>query len=292
MSLLAFLAGAWGWSRNDYAQDAAGGGAADAVDLMTAAPFDRVTLTDGTVLLVEPLRPRPLPPYDAAKEARKKKAKREIPPEGNIGLPGEKSKVKEVEGDDEDDKAGRLVIHLTRGDVRDYTLKRSGIKSVDYFEDMLLAEGERLASARDFTRAFECYLKVRARDPGWRGLDDHVNRLLFAEGGAALLDNDGERGLRLLGELFARKPDFPGLADKLAASYGARAARAFEIGLYALGRKILHDAEPLAPDHPTLRAVRERFQARARELAQSAARTEGAGRLDALTEALRVWPTL
>lgn len=292
LSVLGFLAGACVAPRRGAGQDAPKGGAGPAVDVLTAAPFDRMTLADGTVLLVEPVRPRPLPPYDAVKEARKKKARREVPPEGNIGLPGEKSKVKEAAGDDDEGVAGELVIHLTRGDTRDFKVKRSNIKSIDYFEDVLLAESERLVLARDFTRAFECALKVRARDPAWRGLDDQVNRLLFTEGNASLLGGDGERGLRLLGELFARKPDFPGLADKLATSYGARASRAFEIGLYALGRKILHDAEPLAPDHPTLREVRERFQVRARALAEAAGTKEGAVRLDALTEALRVWPTL
>src|SRR5262249_35142576 len=93
-------------------------------------------------------------------------------------------------------------------------------------------------------------------------------------------------------ELWARDRNFPGLADKLAASYSGRAGRAFELGLYALGRKILHDAEPLAPNHPLLREVRERFLRRAPGPAASATKTQAAARLDALTEALRVWPTL
>jgi peptide/nickel transport system substrate-binding protein len=285
-SALAFLAVTWGLPRASLGQ-----GAANAVDLLTAAPFDKLTLNDGNVLFIDPVLPRPLPVYDPAKEEKKKRAKREIPAEGNIGFPGEKSKVK-MPDDEQEELASVLTIHLLQGDVRDFTVKRTNIKSIEYFEDMLLAEGEKLMLARDFTRAFECYLKVRARDASWRGLDDHVNRLLFAEGSAALLDGDGERGLRLLGELSARKPDFPGLADKLAASYGSRAARAFELGLYAKGRKILHDVEPLAPNHPVHREVRERFIARAKELAEAASKKQGAERLDAWTEALRVWPTL
>src|SRR5262249_12022627 len=158
-------------------------------------------------------------------------------------------------------------------------------------EDMLLAEGERLVLARDYSRAFECYLRVKARDPHWPGLDDHVNRLLFAEGSMALLDGEGERGLRLLRELAGRKRGFPGLADTLASSYSARATRAFDLGLYALGRKILHDAEPLAPGHPALKAVRDRFVARARDLFTGASKKKGAARLDDLAQALRVWPT-
>jgi len=273
-------------------QEGAKAGPEPAADLLTAAPFDRVTLNDGTVLEVDPVLPRPLPPYDPAKDpARKKKGKREVPPEGNIGMPGEPSKVK-VEDEDDAGTAGVLTVHLQKGDVRDFTVRRNNIKTIEYFEDLLLAEGERLALARDYTRAFECYLKVRARDPAWRGLGGHADRLLFAEGSAALLEGNGERGLRLLGELFARKPEFPGLADKLAAAYGGRATRAFELALYAKGRRILHDAEKLAPGHATLRAARETFVNRAKELADGSSKKDAAGRVDALAEALRVWPTL
>lgn len=260
------------------------------VDLLSAPPFDRLTLIDGNVLAIEPVFPRPLPVYDPAKEAKKKRAKREVPEEGNIGLPGEKKAKVELPDDEEDDKASKLTIHLLQGDMRDFEIKRASVRSIDYFEDMLLAEGERLTLSKEFARAFEMFLRVQARDPRWRGLDDHVNRLLFAEGNAALLDGDAERGLRLLGELWTRRRDFPGLADKLAASYSGRAGKAFEIGLYALGRKILHDSEPLAPNHPLLREVREKYINTAQNLTQTAARANGPATVDALSEALRIWP--
>ena len=146
--------------------------------------------------------------------------------------------------------------------------------------------------ARDYTRAFEAALRVQARQPGWPGLDDLVNRILFEEGSAALLENDGERGLRLLRELHARRPDFPELADKLAAAYGVRIDRAFAMGSYARGRRVLHELEGLAPDHLVVRSARERFIAKAQGLVKDAARRDGPGRLDALTEAVRVWPAL
>ncbi len=260
-------------------------------DLLTAAPFDRMTLNDNTVVVIDPILPRPLPPYDAAKAARKKRAKAEIPAGGNIPPRGEKSKVKMPE-EDEDESQATLMIHLLTGDVRDYQIRRASVRSVEYFEDILLAEADRLIVAKEFTRAFECLLRIQGRDPKWKGLDDRANRLLFAEGSAALLQDDPERGIRLLRELFARKPDFPGLADKLADSYGARASRAFELGLYARGRKILHDIEQLAPTHPVVRAIHEQFVNKATVLLKAAATKPPTERLDALSEAIRVWPTI
>lgn len=260
-------------------------------DILTVAPFDRVTLIDGSVHYVEPVLPRPLPPYDPSKAAKKSKGgKDEIPAEGNIGLPGEKSKINEEP--DKSSDPNEVSLHLLTGDVRDFRVNRASLRNIEYFEDLLLAESDRYRLAKEFSRAFECCLRVQARDPAWRGLDDHVNQILFAEGSAALLNADTERGLRLLRELSARKPDFPGLADKLAASYGGRANRAFDLGLYSLGRRILHDVEPLAPNHSILHAVRQRFLERATTLSRAASSKVGADRLDDYTEALRVWPAL
>src|SRR4051794_33691745 len=59
--------------------------------LLQAAPFDRITLTDGTVLDVDPVSPRPLPAYDPSKNRKTEKNPRP-PREGNIFLPGEKPK--------------------------------------------------------------------------------------------------------------------------------------------------------------------------------------------------------
>ena len=78
---------------------------------------------------------------------------------------------------------------------------------------MLLDEGNRLVLAHGISRAaFECYMRVKLRNPDWPGLDDHVNELLYAEGSAALIAGDSDRGLRLLRELLARKRDYPGPA--------------------------------------------------------------------------------
>ncbi len=284
-SALTLLAAVCALPNTTAGQNAAAAKPDTAVDLLTATPFDRMTLTDNSLLRVDPVFPRPLPPYES-----KKRDKERIPREGNIRLPGEKAEPEKA--DEDEDDASWLVIHLYEGEIRAYKVKRNNVKSVESYEDMLLAEADRLILARDFSRAFEYLLKVRERSPNWRGLDERVNRHLFSEGNAALLDGDGERGLRLLGELSLRKNDYPGLADKLATSYGTRAARAFELGLYARGRRILHDVEPMAPGHLYLKQVREQFVRRAQELTDAGAKAHGAARLDKIAEALRVWPAI
>ena len=126
-----------------------------------------------------------------------------------------------------------VKLHLLQGgakEVVDFKVKRASIKKIEYFEDMLLEECDRLVALHDYTRAFECCLRVETRNPGWNGLFDRVNRVLFAEGSKALIDGDGERGLRLLRELLGRKRDYPGLLDQIGEAYSKRIERAISLG--------------------------------------------------------------
>jgi peptide/nickel transport system substrate-binding protein len=272
-------------------------------DPLRSLPFDRITLSDDkrTVLLIEPVSPRPLPPLDPTKakkdHSRAKVGQSEIPEEGNVGLPGERSKFQTLEENrakaKEDEAESSLKIHLLQeAEARDFLVKRSNIKSIEYFEDMLLAQAEQLTLARDFTRAFECCLRVKMRNPAWPGLDDRVNHLLFAEGSAALIGGDQDRGLRLLHELRERKRDFPGLLDQLASVYSGWISRALELGQFAKGRQFLHELAQMAPEHPVVRELGSRFVERASSKVKDAESLTGLGRLDALSDALRIWPSL
>ena len=231
-------------------------------DLLRAEPFDRIALIDNSVLLVEPVSPRPLPPSEKENEARRRGRDKQsvIPPEGNIivgvptrlELPGPKVDADGVTSEE-------VRLHLFQpgpNEVRDFKVKRSNIKKIEYFEDLLLEECARQVTAHDYARAFECCLRVQARNPGWPKLDDHVNEVLFSEGSRTLLDGDSERGLRLLRELLGRKRDYPGLLDQIAGAYSKRIERALKIGLYARGRRVLHELEEIVGDHSLVKQMR------------------------------------
>ena len=230
-----------------------------------AAPSTGSRSTDGTVLDVEPVSPRPLPPYDPSKE-KSRQATSGPPPRGEHPLPGEKARKAAAEERKRrpSRRPSEITIHLLKGDVRDYKVKRTNLKRVEYFEDMLLAEGDRYRLARDFRGPSSATCGSRRGTRAGRGSTSTSTACCSTRGARRLLEGTGENGLRLLGELAARRPDYPGLADKLATAYGSRIARAFELGLYAAGRKVLHDLEPLAPNHAVVREARERFIARAR----------------------------
>jgi len=267
-------------------------------DLLRSPPFDRITLIDGTVLVVDPISPRPLPPYDPTKKQDTRRDRGEIPEEGNIIVDVPTKIEKPKFGKDPDPNAiaeDEVKLHLLQGAVKeivDFKTKRTSIKKVEYFEDLLLQESERLLTAHDYARAFECCLRVQMRNPGWKGLDGRVNNVLFAEGRSALQTGDGERGLRMMRELLERKRDYPGLLDQVAEAYAKRIDRAIKIGLYARGRRILHELVELAPEHSQVKEIRSWFLDKATKRMRDAQSSSGPERLDALAEALRIWPEL
>ena len=157
---------------------------------------------------------------------------------------------------------------------------------------MLLDECDRLIALHDYARAFECCLRVQTRNPGWQGLFDRVNRVLFEEGSKALIDGDGERGLRLLRELLGRKRDYKGLLDQIGEAYCKRIERAISLGLYPRGRRVLHELEELVQEHILVKQMRALYIAKATERVKAAESAPPSERLDALVEALRIWPTL
>ena len=282
------IAGAWAGPRSGFGQAPPPG---DDADLLKGAPFDRITLIDNTPLAVEPLAPRPLPPPVKLKDEEGKKT-RKAKVKNEVGIPGEAAKEGKETEIDEDDPANILTIHLIQGDLRDFKVNRRNIKKVEYFEDLLLAKAAALTRTQEFGRAFEHILAAKNRDPKWAGIEEHVDKLLFAEGSAALAEGDADRGLRLLRELAVRKPDFPKLKETLAEVYSAQIARAFDAGAFAQGRRFLHEMEGFAPGSVEAREARARYTARAREFVDRAAAADPAQRQDLLAEALKVWPTL
>lgn len=260
-------------------------------DLLKSDPFDRLTLIDNTVWYIEQVAPRPLPVYDAAKAkadakalAKKNRDKPSIVP--NVGVDAKKEEAKQKEEQIPED----LDIQLREGDIKDFRIKRTSIKKIEYFEDLLMAEGDRLLISKEFAKAFEHYLRVRDRMPNWKGLEERIDKLLFAEGSWALIEQDRDRGVRLLRELAARAPKYPELTDQMAKAYEGRIRESFDKGLYPYARRVLHDLEGFAPDSLVVKTSRELFEKKAKALTDEGMKGEGSARLDKLTEALRVWP--
>ena len=112
-------------------------------------------------------------------------------------------------------------------------------------------------------------------------------------GGEALIDGDDERGLRLLRELLGRKRDYPGLLDQIVEAYGKRIERALQAGpLRAWAAASSTSWRRSRATSP--RSARCDPSSSPGPATDASRRTANgpAARLDALTDALRIWPTL
>ena len=208
------------------------------INLLRAAPFDRVTLIDGTVLIVDPVSPRPLPRSTRPRSARSSGVARRtrFRSEGNI-IPGVKTKL-EMPGQEKEVDAERSAGR--RGQAASAARRRQGScrlqGEADEHQEDRVFRGHAARGVRSPGRAARLHAGVRVlpagADPQPRlaGLFDRVNRVLFAEGSKALIDGDGERGLRLLRELLGRKRDYPGLLDQIGEAYSKRIERASSLG--------------------------------------------------------------
>lgn len=251
-------------------------------DLLRDPPFDRLTLIDGTILYVDPVSPRPLPDKEAIRAAEAK----EDPPYERVGglLVSKAPDLKR------DPSENAVVIRTQDEEPKDYYVKITSIQRADYFEDILLAEALRRANSSDFDRAFELVLAVQARESDWRGLRETADRIALLEGRDALTKGQADEGLRLLGELYRRSPEYPGLSKLLAEGYSGRITSAIEQGAFALGRRVLSELRTLVPESPEVSLLEQRFISRARRLADQADDVTGPDRVDRLAQALRVWP--
>lgn len=251
-------------------------------DLLRTAPFDRITLIDGTVLVVEPISPRPLP--DPAQEKAKAKAEAEKKKGGVVV-----GKLPEPLRRD-DDRANMLPLHTLPPDPKHFLVKPTSIQKVEYFEDMLLSEAEKLANRAEFDRAFEYILAAQSRNPSWPGLRERADRVLLLEARDALSARRLDQAIRILSDLRERSFEREEVLKLLGEALSERVKRSFQAGAFALGRRELKRLEEIAPGHPEIITSRQRFIARARELASKASEQTGPDRVEGLAAALRVWP--
>ena len=245
------------------------------LDLITAEPFDELTLIDNVTVRIEPVYPRPLPPFDLEEYRRLQRRNQNLPEAQRIPLPDVK-----------------LIISLKEGEVRDFETDRTKIKQLIYFEDRILDEARSRLRARDFARAFELLMRLKRLAPNWEGLDQVYNQLLFEEGVQCARTNQLDRGVRLLFELRSRQPDYPGLRDELANAYRVRISRLLEAEDYAESRRLLEFARSIDPQAPQIAETEQRFLKRAQELAAKARGLTGLAKLDTISQALELWPDL
>lgn len=245
--------------------------------LLTRAPFDRIQLADMTEIEVEPVTPRPLPPV--------KKASIKRSPTRKQRSPETEARLTEAEKD----PAIRIMIQPLEADGAEYAVYREDMTRVVYFEEMLLAEADKLTAAGDFAKAFEYLMLVQARDANWAGLAESHRRLLLAEARERFQQSDLSSGLQFVTEALAKNPG-DNEAKALAVQGLEKLARQdIDAGRFERARESYARMKSIDSSAPDVKALAESLQSAAKELFDNAP-ADRPERLDVLNDAYRAWP--
>lgn len=229
--------------------------AAGPTRLYDQEPYDELHFRDGSVVAVRRL-PRPLP---------------EKP------RPGDK-----------------LVVRPLDDPEKDFETTWREIDHVQLFEQIVLAEADRLVSLEKFDDAYDFFQHLTRFYPRLPGLAESLQKYNFAEAQWWLRKGRFDQALALLNDLHAKNPQFAGLEEALAGAVDKIVAGYVQKKNYAAARRLLAQAVVKYPKNPALDATRNRLVARAAEFFDQAQGAFQKGNLHEARElayaAVRVWP--
>lgn len=255
-------------------------------DLLHKRPVDWIVLRRGDVLIVEPISLRP----DALGVLQK-----ELEAAAKWPRPR----------DDAEEKLQQLkrlrlqyldIVLAVGGDDEVYQLNvPKWVKEIIYHEDLMLRRIDALLDEGNLRQAFELLYVLERRHPGWPGLDQRQNRLIFDEAKLQLDAGKLEIGFGTLEQLHGRRRGYPGLYQSLGRTADTLINAAAQTGDFRKARFFMSRLAKLEPEHPTVATWNENLTSRAKRLiddANQASRDgEHAKATQLAVQATEVWPT-
>ncbi len=183
--------------------------------------------------------------------------------------------------------AGDLELRLLNQPTAPYTVAWNAIAKVELYEQMLLAEAERLTASSQFAEAFDDLAFLRLNYPNLPGLEPALQEHLWRDASTAFAARDGEGAWPALVALYARNPEYPRLTSAVQAVSDHLIGRRLAEKNYAAARAVL---DAVVRDFPDLELAniaswRERFESDARAQLAKARAAIAAGDFDGAREA-------
>jgi tetratricopeptide (TPR) repeat protein len=190
----------------------------------------------------------------------------------------------------------RLVVTLPgEGEAQLYEIPTNVIDSIVYYEDLIIRRSAVLIDAGKFRDAFELLFPLARQSPGWKGLKEQTQRLVFLEAQRALKAKDLESALTSLEELHVQNRDYPHLYSLLGDVVDSLIARSQSAGNFREARHFLGRLAKIEPQHETVQKWTRTFDEDAQKLIAAAEEAQSAGRPDQaftlVDRAARLWPT-
>mgnify|MGYP002633403553 CR=1 FL=1 len=251
--------------------------------LLKAEPFDWIVLKDQSVILCQPLYPRP----DTLEKMADELAKLE---QARGSTADERAKILERK------KRLRLLeVNLPNDNSVDYQLPVSQVDRVISFEHMILRQADALIDSGEISQAYELLMEVERMAPGWKEANPRFSRLLIREAELNFQDGDAYAAMALLDELATRDKSSPQLAAMFGETIRASVQSAIDDKDYDLARYFLNRLAKHFPDHPVIAEWKDQLQNMVADVFAQAQQHSEAGRhADAASVAAianKIWPT-
>lgn len=189
----------------------------------------------------------------------------------------------------------KLVVMLPgEAEGQLYEIPTNVIDSIVYHEDLIIRRAAMLIDGGRFRDAFELLCPLARQTPGWKGLKDQTQRLVFLEGQRALQSGDLESALTSLEELHVQNRDYPLLQTRLGEVVDKLIVKSRTAGNFRESRHFLGRLSRIEPQHEIVQKWTGALADEAQKLIEAADAAGRAGRheeaVTLVDRAARVWP--
>lgn len=250
--------------------------------LLKADPFDWIVLKDQTVIVCQPLYPRPDTLQKMADELAELEQARGSNAAERANIVERKKRLKLLE------------VNLPDDNSVDYQLPVSQVDRIISFEDMILREADALIDIGEISQAYELLMEVERMAPGWKQANPRFAKLLIKEAEINFQAGDAFAAMALLDELALRDKDSPQLAAMFGETIRSSVQSAIDVEDYARARYFLNRLAKHFPEHPVITDWKKRLQSMMTVVYEQAEQHAQAGRhgeaAAAAAVANRIWP--
>jgi tetratricopeptide (TPR) repeat protein len=218
--------------------------------LLKADPFDWIVLKDQTVIVCQPLYPRP----DTLQKMADELVLLEQARGSNAAERAEISERKK--------RLRMLEVNLPDNNFEDYQLPVSQVDRVISFEDMILREADALVELGEISQAYELLMEVERMAPGWEQANSRFASLLIKEAELNFEAGDAYAAMALLDELAMRDKTSPQLAEMFGRTIRSAVQSAVDDEDYDLVRYSLNRLAKHFPEHPVIADWKKQLQAK------------------------------
>jgi ABC-type transport system substrate-binding protein len=195
-------------------------------------------------------------------------------------------------------KSGTLKVRVLDRPTEDFEVGWGSVAEIHTFDQLLLAEAQRLTAAGKFDDAYDYFSRLRVDFPNAPGLDNAICDYLQKNALALYQAKQHDRALALLLSLYQRNPTYAGLSDVLQAVASEIIQRYLREGNYAAARQVLDIWQTkfngVATD--AANGWQQRFENAANRQLADATRLIGQKQYiparKAVSRALGIWPAL